>query len=438
MGFKLKNIPFGKFVMTEDEVMEKLLEKQNKLSAGKNIVIEGGQISAPNCVSVGEIGTLLETKQNVLTAGQNISIVGNKISATGVTRPEVESMLTKKQDRISAGSFIVINGSTISANPSAFTYSKDEINAKISSKVDKVNGKGLSTNDYTSQDKQSVGKIPSIETSISGKQDKLVAGANITISGNTISSTGNVTTTELNAALTGKQDKLVAGSHITITGNTISVKSEDFDSYTKGEIDSKLASKVSAVQGKGLSTNDYTNNEKTAVAKISGIEETLQGKQDKLVAGQGISFSGNTIKVEGLEGKVDKVAGKGLSTNDYTNGDKALVATIANKQDKLVAGANISFSGNTISATGISNKVDKVAGKGLSTNDFTNSFKEKLEGVETGATRVLVDSSLNKSSDNAIRNSVVATKLEQVESDIKMLKDELGEVPSILSSILGE
>ena len=36
-------------------------------------------------------------------------------------------------------------------------------------------------------------------------------------------------------------------------------------------------------------------------------------------------------------------------------------------------------------ATAINNKVDKVEGKGLSTNDFTNDEKDKLAGIETGA-----------------------------------------------------
>ena len=57
---------------------------------------------------------------------------------------------------------------------------------------------------------------------------------------------------------------------------------------------------------------------------------------------------------QGLNGKVDKVSGKGLSTNDYTNEDKALVDTIPDK-------------------------VNKEQGKGLSTNDFTNADKTALE-----------------------------------------------------------
>ena len=57
-----------------------------------------------------------------------------------------------------------------------------------------------------------------------------------------------------------------------------------------------------------------------------------------------------------ITNKVDKVTGKGLSTNDYTNADKTAVGTIGDK-------------------------VDKVSGKGLSTNDFTNAYKTKVDNI---------------------------------------------------------
>lgn len=40
---------------------------------------------------------------------------------------------------------------------------------------------------------------------------------------------------------------------------------------------------------------------------------------------------------------------------------------------------------STATQTALSNKVDKVTGKGLSTNDFTNALKSKLDGIESGA-----------------------------------------------------
>lgn len=48
------------------------------------------------------------------------------------------------------------------------------------------------------------------------------------------------------------------------------------------------------------------------------------------------------------------------------------------------------------------NKVDKVTGKGLSTNDFTNAFKTKLEGIEAGAEVNKVNSVNGQTGDVAI------------------------------------
>lgn len=76
-------------------------------------------------------------------------------------------------------------------------------------------------------------------------------------------------------------------------------------------------------------------------------------------------------RITNLEsGKVDKVAGKGLSTNDYTNADKNAVATIENK-------------------------VDKVTGKGLSTNDYTTAEKNKLSGIPADANKTIIDATLS-------------------------------------------
>lgn len=68
----------------------------------------------------------------------------------------------------------------------------------------------------------------------------------------------------------------------------------------------------------------------------------------------------NTINTN-LNNKVDKVTGKGLSTNDYTNADKNIVDGVT---------------------SALNGKVDKEQGKGLSTNDFTTALKDKLTDLE--------------------------------------------------------
>lgn len=71
-------------------------------------------------------------------------------------------------------------------------------------------------------------------------------------------------------------------------------------------------------------------------------------------------------------------------------------------------------------------KVDKVSGKGLSTNDYTTAEKEKLAGIATGATKVIVDNALSSTSENAIQNKVVANMKTNIE-------DSLGETIKELS-----
>lgn len=73
----------------------------------------------------------------------------------------------------------------------------------------------------------------------------------------------------------------------------------------------------------------------------------------------------------------------------------------------IVKADDVEISGNKRLNTVINSKVDKETGKGLSTNDYTTSEKEKLAGIESGANKVTVDNSLNINSINAIQNKVV-------------------------------
>lgn len=156
--------------------------------------------------------------------------------------------------------------------------------------------------------------------------------------------------------------------------------------------------------------------------------------------------------------KVDKVEGKGLSTNDYTDEDKAEVDKVANKADinnplSLPDGARKSIGfvihdytlstkkekyvlnpkdGVTLddTATGkskipssyvvgnyvkeaVANKVDKIEGKGLSSNDFTTELKDKLDGMEEGANKTTVDTELSTTSENPVQNKIVKAALDK-------------------------
>lgn len=59
----------------------------------------------------------------------------------------------------------------------------------------------------------------------------------------------------------------------------------------------------------------------------------------------------------------------------------------------------------------INEKVTKEEGKGLSANDFTDELKDKLNDVEEGANKTIVDTALNAESKNPAQNKVVTEAL---------------------------
>ena len=198
-------------------------------------------------------------------------------------------------------------------------------------------------------------------------------------------------------------------------------------------------SKVDAIVGKGLSTNDYTRAEKTKLAGIednanaythpathpaSMITETSEKRfvsdtekaawnakatesfvteaiaNAQLNGGQGgsVDLSGyvtTTALNTALNEKVDKVSGKSLSTNDYTNAEKTKLAGIeANANNYthpsshpasiITETSEKRFVTDNEKATW-NNKVDKISGKGLSSNDYTTEEKNKLQGIAVNA-----------------------------------------------------
>lgn len=56
-------------------------------------------------------------------------------------------------------------------------------------------------------------------------------------------------------------------------------------------------------------------------------------------------------------------------------------------------------------------KVDKVEGKGLSTNDYSAADKSKLDGIAAGANKTTVDSAMSSTSTNPVQNKVVNAAL---------------------------
>lgn len=119
-----------------------------------------------------------------------------------------------------------------------------------------------------------------------------------------------------------------------------------------------------------------------------------------------------------VAGKVDTVPGKGLSSNDYTDEDAEKLASISpnaernyirsvNKSefsvsvDGLLSVASVPIDKISGLNDALRKKVDSVPGKTLSTNDFTNEDKNKLDALDPSAIQTM------QSDINAVKLSVL-------------------------------
>lgn len=66
----------------------------------------------------------------------------------------------------------------------------------------------------------------------------------------------------------------------------------------------------------------------------------------------------------------------------------------------------------------LNNKVDKVSGKTLSSNDYTTAEKNKLAGIATGANKTIVDAALSSTSTNPVQNQAVNSKCVDIDNCI--------------------
>ena len=200
--------------------------------------------------------------------------------------------------------------------------------------------------------------------------------------------------------------------------------------YTKTETDYEITEKVAEIVADAPEDFDT----------LKEMSDWIDSHEDSAAA-MNSEIRANTLAISG---KVDKVTGKGLSTEDYSTSEKTKLAGIEagaevniqpdweqsdSTADDFIknkptlgsaasrsavlslsnAGSGLPTSGTVYNA--LENKVDKVAGKGLSTEDYTTAEKTKLDGIEAGANNITVDSALSSTSRNPVQNNVIYNAL---------------------------
>lgn len=96
----------------------------------------------------------------------------------------------------------------------------------------------------------------------------------------------------------------------------------------------------------------------------------------------------SVLQAAALDDKVDKVNGKGLSSNDFTSAEKQKLANLTDVPDVSGLATKNELTAEINRATIAENlKVSKVTGKDLSANDYTDIDKARLadtSGINTG------------------------------------------------------
>ena len=347
---------FSGLDVTEDEVVILYYDTEwHKVSTG---IASQAKLS--------ELQTTIDSKQDTISDLDDIR-EGAELGKTALQEhQDISKLATKeevatKQDKISDLATIREGAAKGATALQSYTetdpvYKADKPSLALKSEIPDISGKQDKISDldtirsgaakgatalqsYTETDPIYTADKPSIalKSELDGKQDKLTAGDNITIVDNVISATGGggsvdlsayAKTVDVNAGLATKQDKLIAGNGISIEQNVISATggggggSVDLSAYAKTE-------EVNA----GLATKqDIIPDLKTIREGAAKGATALQSESDPVYTADKPNIALKTDLIV----KVDKEEGKGLSSNDYTDEEKAKLAGLENYDDTQI------------------------------------------------------------------------------------------------------
>ena len=298
---------------------------------------------------------------NAYTKTETNSLLNNKANISDI--PSKTSDLTNDSNFVSDSNYVHTDNNYTTTDKNIV----DNVTSNLANKVDKVNGKSLSTNDFT--------------TAYMNKLNGIASGAEVNVQ-----SDWSQTTTTKDDYIKNKPTKLSDFTNdqnfIDNTVNNLTNYYLKSNTYTKTEVNNLIGSIVTLniVVVQALPT---TNISQTTIYLVPKSTTQTNNAYDEY------------INLDGTTSGWEKIGDTEIDLSNYY--------TISQVDNLL------------------SNKVDKVSGKGLSTNDFTNDLKTKLNGIANGAeVNVQADwSQTTTTNDSYIKNK--PTKLSEFTNDSKFI-----------------
>lgn len=300
------------------------------------------------------------------------------------------------------------------------------IKGKLNEKQDAEDGKGLSTEDYTTAEKNKLAGIAS--------------GAEVNI-------IDSITVNSTAATVSNKTVALTIPTKVSDISNDSGFQTAE---QVEASIDAKVSGVYRASESATLATLPTLT--KANLGRVSNMTESFTTTAD-FVEGAGITFplGTNVVIVEALgggykydvlagfvdlSGKQDKLTVTGAANKGVYVSASGVVSAMTYEVNANVpanfAAASVTPLMDGTAVVGLSmkyaredhvhpsdtNKVDKVTGKGLSTNDYTDVDKDKLSSIEAQANKTIIDDTLSNTGQAA---------------DAKTTGDSIAELRSLLS-----
>lgn len=306
------------------------------------------------------------------------------------------------------------------------------ITQALNNKVDKVSGKQLSTEDFTTSLKNKLvglkefdpteinNEIDTLAQQVNTKQNKLVSGTSIkTINGESILGNGDIQVVA----------EITVDSSVSDT-STNPIQNKAIKDYVDSNI---YEQRIIYGAGNGtLTTSQRTYNAETYTKlinreKIAVYYSGLNNTPLFPLSVGSMNMMTNVITLVHYSVVAPDITTTTFKLHSDGNVENMTIVYTSQVDASLSSTSTCSVQNKVITAA-LNNKVDKVTGKGLSTEDFTSALKTKLE-------------SLTNYDDTAIQNAVngLTTQLNTlVNGDASTAIESFNEITAFLANVTDE
>ena len=286
--------------------------------------------------------------------------------------------------------------------------------------------------------------LTQVTQAVAGKQDKLTAGANITIENNVISSSGGGGSVVLDTEVTEDSQHAVTSEGIynaietaksTLqTAHTADITRIDGELNTKattasvtalrtdvaGDI-SRIETEYKAADGEIDTRLDSLETSQTATdASVATLNTNVSNLQQTQTT-QGTTLTGLGNRMTTAEGNITQLQ---TDTSQLSGTVQGMQTTIQGKQDKLTAGTNITIENNIISSSGggggqvtLDDTVTETSSNGVKSSGIYTAIETAKSGLQESITDIdgrvdtlEADNTTNKSNISTLQSSVASAQ----------------------------